>query len=233
MFENLGERLQNALHKIKGYGKITEDNISDMMREIRLALLEADVNYKVVKEFTNSVKEKALGTEVKKSINPGDMFVKIVKDELVELLGGDSSPLYVSGKPSVLMLVGLQGSGKTTTIAKLGLYLRKKEKKKPLLVAGDIYRPAAIKQLEVVGIEINLKEVKYNEFNKYLENGKYDLVLVSNNYGYSPSLKKYFGTENLANYQNEEIINIISDIDNISDENELKQKYTRIMLNTF
>ena len=148
MFENLSDRLQNVMHKIKGYGRITEDNISDMMREIRLSLLEADVNYKVVKEFTNSVKEKALGTEVKKSINPGDMFVKIVKDELVELLGGDSSPLYVSGKPSVLMLVGLQGSGKTTTIAKLGLYLRKKDKKKPLLVACDIYRPAAIDQLK-------------------------------------------------------------------------------------
>jgi signal recognition particle subunit SRP54 len=157
MFEDLGDRLQNALNKIKGYGMITEDNIDSMMREIRLALLEADVNYKVVKEFTNSVKEKALGTEVKKSINPGDMFVKIVKDELVELLGGDSSPLYVSGKPSVLMLVGLQGSGKTTTIAKLGLYLRKKEKKKPLLVACDIYRPAAIDQLKQLGKELNIE----------------------------------------------------------------------------
>ena len=157
MFEDLGDRLQNALNKIKGYGMITEDNIDSMMREIRLALLEADVNYKVVKEFTNSVKEKALGTEVKKSINPGDMFVKIVKDELVELLGGDSSPLYVSGKPSVLMLVGLQGSGKTTTIAKLGLYLRKKEKKKPLLVAGDVYRPAAIDQLKQLGKELNIE----------------------------------------------------------------------------
>ncbi len=157
MFEDLGDRLQNALNKIKGYGMITEDNIDSMMREIRLALLEADVNYKVVKEFTNSVKEKALGTEVKKSINPGDMFVKIVKDELVELLGGDSSPLYVSGKPSVLLLVGLQGSGKTTTIAKLGLYLRKKEKKKPLLVACDIYRPAAIDQLKQLGKELNIE----------------------------------------------------------------------------
>ena len=157
MFEDLGDRLQNAISKIKGYGMITEDNIDSMMREIRFALLEADVNYKVVKEFTNSVKEKALGTEVKKSINPGDMFVKIVKDELVELLGGDSSPLYVSGKPSVLMLVGLQGSGKTTTIAKLGLYLRKKEKKKPLLVAGDVYRPAAIDQLKQLGKELNIE----------------------------------------------------------------------------
>ena len=187
MFEDLGDRLQNALNKIKGYGMITEDNIDSMMREIRLALLEADVNYKVVKEFTNSVKEKALGTEVKKSINPGDMFVKIVKDELVELLGGDSSPLYVSGKPSVLMLVGLQGSGKTTTIAKLGLYLRKKEKKKPLLVAGDVYRPAAIDQLKQLGKELNIEvfeegkkdpvEIVKDALEYAKENG-YDYVLI-------------------------------------------------------
>ena len=126
MFETLGDRLQNALHKIKGYGKITEDNISDMMREIRLALLEADVNYKVVKEFTNNVKEKALGEEVKKSIKPGDLFVKIVKDELIELLGGNVEELNVKGNPAILMLVGLQGSGKTTTIGKLASFFKKK-----------------------------------------------------------------------------------------------------------
>ena len=187
MFEDLGDRLQNALNKIKGYGIITEDNIDSMMREIRLALLEADVNYKVVKEFTNSVKEKALGTEVKKSINPGDMFVKIVKDELVELLGGDSSPLYVTGKPSVLMLVGLQGSGKTTTIAKLGLYLRKKEKKKPLLVACDVYRPAAIDQLKQLGKELNIEvfeegkkdpvEIVKDALN-YAKENDFDYVLI-------------------------------------------------------
>ena len=134
MFETLGNRLQGIVDKIKGYGVITEDNIAPMMREIRLALLEADVNYKVVKEFTNSVAEKALGEEVRKSINPGDKFVKIVKDELTLLLGGESSPLYVSGNPSVLMLVGLQGSGKTTTIGKIANFLRKKNAKKPLLV---------------------------------------------------------------------------------------------------
>ena len=122
MFESLGDRLQNALHKIKGYGKITEDNIGDMMKEIRLALLEADVNYKVVKEFVNNVKEKALGEEVRTSIKPGDLFVKIVKDELTELLGGDSAPLNTTGNPAILMLVGLQGSGKTTTIGKLSNY---------------------------------------------------------------------------------------------------------------
>ena len=156
MFENLGERLQNALHKIKGYGKITEDNISDMMREIRLALLEADVNYKVVKEFTNTVKEKALGEEVASSINPGDLFVKIVKDELTELLGGESAPLNINGNPATLMLVGLQGSGKTTTIGKLANFLRKKHSKKPLLVACDVYRPAAIDQLKQLGKQLGI-----------------------------------------------------------------------------
>ena len=126
MFENLGDRLQNAINKIKGYGKITEENISEISREIRLALLEADVNYQVVKEFINNVKEKALGEEVAKSLKPGEMFVKIVKDELVDLLGGEKKDLNINGNPSILMLVGLQGSGKTTTIGKLGNLLRKK-----------------------------------------------------------------------------------------------------------
>ena len=151
MFEALGDRLQNAVHKIKGYGKITEENIGDTMREIRLALLEADVNYKVVKEFTNRVKEKALGEEVQKSLKPGDLFVKIVKDELTELLGGESKELNLVGNPATLMLVGLQGSGKTTTIGKLSNFLRKKHAKKPLLVACDVYRPAAIDQLKQLG----------------------------------------------------------------------------------
>ena len=172
MFESLGDRLQNALHKIKGYGKITEDNISEMMREIRLALLEADVNYKVVKEFTNTVKEKALGEEVATSINPGDLFVKIVKDELTELLGGESEPLNLNGNPAILMLVGLQGSGKTTTIGKLANFLRKKHAKKPLLVACDVYRPAAIDQLKQLGKQLNIE---------VYEEGKKDPVEISNN----------------------------------------------------
>ena len=172
MFEDLGDRLQNVISKIKGYGVITEDNIDSMMREIRLALLEADVNYKVVKEFTNSVKEKALGTEVKKSINPGDMFVKIVKDELTDLLGGEAEDLYTKGNPSIIMLVGLQGSGKTTTAGKLANFLRKKEHKKPLLVACDIYRPAAIDQLKQLGKELNIDV--YDE-------GKNDPVKIVNN----------------------------------------------------
>jgi len=171
MFESLGDRLQNALHKIKGYGKITEDNISDMMREIRLALLEADVNYTVVKEFTNTVKEKALGAEVASSINPGDLFVKIVKDELTELLGGESEPLNITGSPAILMLVGLQGSGKTTTIGKLANFLRKKHNKKPLLVACDVYRPAAIDQLKQLGKQLNIE---------VYEEGKKDPVEIAN-----------------------------------------------------
>ena len=187
MFESLGDRLQNALHKIKGYGKITEDNISEMMREIRLALLEADVNYKVVKEFTNTVKEKALGEEVASSINPGDLFVKIVKDELTELLGGESKSLNLNGNPATLMLVGLQGSGKTTTIAKIANFLRKKHSKKPLLVACDVYRPAAIDKLKQLGKQLNMEvyeegkkdpvEISLNALSYAKENG-FDYVLI-------------------------------------------------------
>ena len=187
MFENLSDRLQDVVHKIKGCGKITEENISEMMREIRLSLLEADVNYKVVKEFTNNVKEKALGEEVNKSLNPGELFVKIVKDELTELLGGENTPLNISGNPATLMLVGLQGSGKTTTIGKLANYLRKNNKKKPLLVACDVYRPAAIDQLKQIGKELNIEvysegkgnpvEISKNAI-KYAKDNGYDYVLI-------------------------------------------------------
>lgn len=155
MFEYLGDRLSSAIKNIKGMGKITEDNIDGAIREIRMALLEADVNYEIVKEFTNNVKLKALGLEVSKSLKPEEVFIKLIKDELVSLLG-ESEDLYVSGNPSVLMLVGLQGSGKTTTAGKLALFLRKKYSKKPLLVACDIYRPAAITQLKQIGKELNI-----------------------------------------------------------------------------
>lgn len=187
MFESLGDRLQNAVNKIRGYGKISEDNISEVTREIRLALLEADVNYKVVKEFINNVKEKALGEEVAKSLKPGEMFVKILKDELVELLGGEKAEIYTSGNPSILMLVGLQGSGKTTTIGKLARMLRKKYKKNPLLVACDVYRPAAIDQLKQIGKELNIdvySEGKGNpvEISKnaiaYAKENHYNYVLI-------------------------------------------------------
>lgn len=156
MFEYMGDRISNALKNIKGMGKITEENIGDAVREIRIALLEADVNYQVVKEFVSDVKVKALDAEVSKSLKPDEVFLKIVKDELVSLLGGDYVPLEVGGNPTVLMLVGLQGSGKTTTAGKLANYLRKKYNKKPLLVAGDIYRPAAIEQLKTIGKELNI-----------------------------------------------------------------------------
>lgn len=187
MFESLTEKLENAINKIKGYGTITEDNISDAMREVRLALLEADVNYKVVKEFTNKVKEKALGEEVKKSLKPGDVFLKILKDELLELLGDGNSSLDLSSNPSIIMLVGLQGSGKTTTIGKLANLLRKKKGKKPLLIAADVYRPAAIDQLKQLGRELNIEvyEEGQNDAVKITENGVnyakekgYDLVLI-------------------------------------------------------
>ena len=187
MFENLGERLQNVMDKIRGYGKITEENISDMTREIRLALLEADVNYKVVKEFIGNVKEKALGEEVQKSLKPGEVFVKIVKDELVELLGGEKADLVINKDLTVLMLVGLQGSGKTTTIAKIANMLRKKHHRKPLLVACDVYRPAAIDQLKQLGKELNIEvydegkanpvEVSNNAIKYAKENG-FDYVLI-------------------------------------------------------
>lgn len=187
MFETLSDRLQNVIKNIKGYGKITEENIDSMVREVRLALLEADVNYKVVKEFTSAVREKALGEEVKKSLTPGEMFVGIIRDSLVELLGGVNTPLNLNGNPACLMLVGLQGSGKTTTIGKLANLLRKKHNKKPLLVACDIYRPAAIEQLKQIGKELNIPV--YSEDSKdavsiakngvcYAKENGYDYVLI-------------------------------------------------------
>lgn len=169
MFEYLGDRLSTAMKNIRGMGKITEENISDAMREIRMALLEADVNYEVVKEFTNNVKEKALGLEVQKSLKPDELFIKLVKDELVELLGGDTSPLETKYNPTILMLVGLQGSGKTTSAGKLANYLRKKEARHPLLVACDIYRPAAIEQLKTVGKSLNIP---------VFEEGKKDVLTI-------------------------------------------------------
>ena len=178
---------EKVLKDIRGYGKITEDNISDMMREIRLSLLEADVNYKVVKEFTNTVKEKALGEEVRKSLSPGEVFVKIVKDELVKLLGGEKEELVVNKDFTTVMLVGLQGSGKTTTIGKLANFVRKKHHKKPLLIACDVYRPAAIDQLIQIGKQLSIEvydEGKGNPVSialngiKYAKENGFDYVLI-------------------------------------------------------
>jgi len=155
-FEGLSSRLQEITRKIKGKSRITESDLKEMLREVKLALLEADVNYKIVKEFIATIQEKALGQDVIKSLTPGQQVVKIVKDELVELLGGQASKIgFTPNPPTVIMLVGLQGSGKTTTAGKLANLLRK-QGKKPLLVACDIYRPAAIKQLQVVGAQLNI-----------------------------------------------------------------------------
>ena len=155
-FEGLSSRLQEITRKIKGKARITESDLKEMLREVKLALLEADVNYKIVKEFIATIEQKALGQDVLKSLTPGQQVIKIVKDELVELLGGTESKInFTPNPPTVIMLVGLQGSGKTTTSGKLANLLRK-QGKKPLLVACDVYRPAAIKQLQVVGASLNI-----------------------------------------------------------------------------
>ena len=155
-FEGLSSKLQDITKRLRGKARITESDLKEMLREVKLALLEADVNYMIVKEFIASVQEKALGQDVLKSLTPGQQVIKIVKDELVELLGGTESKInFTPNPPTVIMLVGLQGSGKTTTAGKLANLLRK-QGKKPLLVACDVYRPAAIKQLQVVGAQLNI-----------------------------------------------------------------------------
>ena len=156
-FESLSDRFQNIIKKIKGQTKLTEANMEDMLKEIRVALLEADVNFKVVKEFVNSVKQKAIGQEVFSKVSPGQMVVKIVHDELVELLGADQCEINLKYKPTIIMMCGLQGSGKTTTAGKLALLFKNKLNKKVLLVAGDIYRPAAIDQLVTVGKQVGVE----------------------------------------------------------------------------
>ena len=173
MFENLSDRLQGIVKKLKGQTRITEKELNECLREVKLALLEADVNYKVVKKFVNNVKEKALGEDVMKSLTPGQQVVKIVRDELTELLGSSESKLNISSNPpTIIMLVGLQGSGKTTLCGKLSNYLRK-QGKKPLMVACDVYRPAAIKQLETIGKSLNI--------DVYSEEGNKNVVEVASN----------------------------------------------------
>jgi signal recognition particle subunit SRP54 len=156
-FEGLADRLQSTIQKIRGKGKVSEADVKEMMREVRLALLEADVNFKVVKDFVKKVSERAQGQEVLKSLTPGQQVIKVVKEELTELMGGEQSKIAVSNRPpTVILMVGLQGAGKTTTTGKLANLLRKKYNRKPLLVAADIYRPAAIKQLETLGKQLNM-----------------------------------------------------------------------------
>ena len=157
MFDNLSDKLDKAFHVLKGRGQITEINVAETMKEIRRALLDADVNFKIAKEFTNRVKEKALGQDVLSSLKPGQLLTKIVRDELAELMGGEAAGVDLSGQPSVILMSGLQGSGKTTFSGKLARFLKTKKSKKPLLVACDVYRPAAIDQLHVVGDQIGVE----------------------------------------------------------------------------
>lgn len=187
MFDNLSEKLDGIISKVKGYGTITEDNISEMVREVRLALLEADVNYKIVGEFVSKVKESVIGENVTKSLKPGEVFVSILRRELVELLGSDGSPLIMNNDMTIVLMCGLQGSGKTTTTGKLGNLVRKKFNKKPMFIACDVYRPAAIEQLKTLGKSLNIEvydEGKGNpeEISKhgieYAKSKGYDYVLI-------------------------------------------------------
>ncbi len=157
MFDSLSDRLDTAFKNLKGQGRITELNIASTVKDIRRALVDADVNYKIAKEFTDSIKEKASGEKVLNAVSPGQLMVKIVKDELTDLMGGVETDLDLSGNPAIILIAGLQGSGKTTFSGKLANYLKTKKGKSPLLVAGDVYRPAAIEQLKVLGSQINVE----------------------------------------------------------------------------
>ncbi|MBI2729424.1 MAG: signal recognition particle protein [Sphingobacteriales bacterium] len=173
MFNSLSEKLETAFKQLKGQGRITELNIAATVKEIRRALIDADVNFKIAKEFTDKVKDKALGEKVINAVSPGQLMVKIVKDELAELMGGTESELDIKGTPTVILIAGLQGSGKTTFSGKLANYLKTKKGKSPLLVAADIYRPAAIDQLQVLGSQINV--------DVYSEPENKDAVLIVQN----------------------------------------------------
>ncbi len=188
MFENLSERLERSFKILKGEGTISEINVSETLKDVRRALLDADVNFKIAKQFTDTVKQKALGQNVLKAVKPSQMMIKIVHDELVELMGGEKIDINIKANPSVILIAGLQGSGKTTFSAKLAKYLKTKRGKNPLLVAGDIYRPAAIEQLKVLGSQIevpvytedgsrNPVEIARNAIKEAKKSG-YDLVVI-------------------------------------------------------
>jgi len=188
MFDNLSDKLDKAFHILKGHGKITEVNVAETLKEVRRALLDADVNFKIAKEFTTNVKEKAIGQNVLTTLQPGQLLVKLVKDELTELMGGDVAGINLSGNPTVILMSGLQGSGKTTFSGKLANFLKTKKNKKPLLVACDVYRPAAINQLHVVGDQIGVEvyseignnnpvEISLNAI-KYAKEKGYNIVIV-------------------------------------------------------
>ncbi len=173
MFENLSERLEKSFKILKGQGRISEINIAETLKDVRRALLDADVNYKIAKIFTDTVKEKALGENVLNAVNPGQMMIKIVHDELVELMGGQSTDVNLKGNPTVVLIAGLQGSGKTTFAGKLANHLKSKKQRHPLLVACDVYRPAAIEQLKILGEQINVPV--------YSEEGSKDPVKIAKN----------------------------------------------------
>ncbi|MCF8277687.1 MAG: signal recognition particle protein [Flavobacteriales bacterium] len=173
MFENLTEKFDRAFKTLKGEGQITEINVAETMKEVRRALLDADVNFKIAKEFTERVKQKALGQDVLTAVKPGQLMVKITKDELAELMGGKSVDVNLEGKPSVILIAGLQGSGKTTFSGKLALFLKSKRQKNPLLVACDVYRPAAIEQLKVLGEQVGVAV--------YTEEGNKNPVSIAEN----------------------------------------------------
>ena len=188
MFDNLSDKLDKAFHILKGHGKITEINVAETLKEVRRALLDADVNFKIAKDFTTKVKEKAIGQNVLTTLQPGQLLVKLVKDELTELMGGEVSGINLSGAPTVILMSGLQGSGKTTFSGKLANFLKTKKNKNPLLVACDVYRPAAINQLHVVGSQIGVEvyselgnnnpvEIAQNAV-KYAKEKGYNVVIV-------------------------------------------------------
>lgn len=173
MFENLSERLDKSFKLLKGQGRITEINVAETLKDVRRALLDADVNFKIAKTFTDTVKEKALGQDVLNAVKPGQLMIKIVRDELAELMGGQAIDINLKGNPTVILIAGLQGSGKTTFSGKLANYLKSKKQKQPLLVACDVYRPAAIEQLKVLGQQINVPV--------YTEEGSKDPVSIAKN----------------------------------------------------
>ncbi len=173
MFENLSDRLEKSFKMLKGQGRITEINIAETLKEVRRALLDADVNFKIAKQFTDTIKQKAIGQEVLKSVNPSQMMIKIVHDELVDLMGGDKTDINIKINPSVILIAGLQGSGKTTFSGKLAKWVKSKRSKNPLLVACDVYRPAAIEQLKIIGTQV--------EVPVYTEPGNMDPVMIARN----------------------------------------------------
>ena len=180
MFNNLTEKLNKAFHTLKGHGKITEINVAETLKEVRRALLDADVSYKIAKDFTSSVKEKAIGRNVLTDLRPGQLMVKIVKDELTELMGSENVGINLSDNPSIILLAGLQGSGKTTFAGKLANYLKKKKGKNPLMVACDVYRPAAIDQLKVLGESIGVEVYSEDGNNDPIDIAKKSLNYAQN-----------------------------------------------------